>query len=136
MGKPSTDISRLPNKLSTYKHKHLQTQTKPHFRNLSSWRENADALALQAATAALAVPAPAAENKFPSPTYLFRMHLRFFFSPAASHDSTRNLISLPSLGFSDLGWRDIVLGMDCFLTTISSFILCQYYTFSNFFIPF
>merc|ERR1712093_783906 len=108
----STDISRLPNKLSTYKHKHLQTQTKPHFRNLSSWRENADALALQAATAALAVPAPAAENKFPSPTYLFRMHLRFFFSPAASHDSTRNLISLPSLGFSDLGWRDIVLGMD------------------------
>merc|ERR1712093_249549 len=108
MGKPSTDISRLPNKLSTYKHKHLQTQTKPHFRNLSSWRENADALALQAATAALAVPAPAAENKFPSPTYLFRMHLRFFFSPAADL-TTRRGIRYRYLRLAFLTWDGGIL---------------------------
>merc|ERR1712093_731045 len=53
-------------------------------------------------------------GKYISITYIPLSHAPsiLLLSCGRSHDSTRNLISLPSLGFSDLGWRDIVLGMD------------------------
>merc|ERR1712225_183949 len=107
----STDISRPPSKLSTYKHKHLQTQTT--LQKSIIMKGECGCSGTSSCNCGSSCSCSSCGKEI-SITYIPLSHAPsiLLLSCGRSHDSTRNLISLPSLGFSDLGWRDIVLGMD------------------------